>query len=210
MKYCKLVVILALAVLVFPVAAMADNTLTWHNTGGTFAASAMGMSISGSTIVAVAYPNGKDPMGKNLGTLSLTTGALLSGNLASGCLASNGGCSFAFSGSSFTITGTKGGEAYTGSFSENITLSGYKTANGTYQYTISGGMLAGNVGGNSMMTPGTTTQLTIYLNHKFTGGSVNLAGGTTTAAVPEPGTLGLLGTGLFGLAGVLKRRMVQS
>jgi hypothetical protein len=50
--------------------------------------------------------------------------------------------------------------------------------------------------------------LTINTGKGFFNGSTNISSGDTNiTTVPEPGTLGLLGTGLLGLAGALHRKL---
>jgi len=53
---------------------------------------------------------------------------------------------------------------------------------------------------------GGTAQLSVNIGKGFFSGTADLSSGDTNLSVPEPGTLGLLGTGLVGLAGVLRRK----
>jgi hypothetical protein len=77
-------------------------------------------------------------------------------------------------------------------------------ANGTHNYTLSGGLVSatGQVGA--------TVQLTVNTGKGFFNGSVGLSSGDTNLSVPEPGTLSLFGTGLIGLAGAIRRKLSLS
>jgi hypothetical protein len=54
---------------------------------------------------------------------------------------------------------------------------------------------------------GATSQLTINTGKGFFNGSTSIASGDTNIVVPEPGSLTLMGTGLLGFAGVLRRKL---
>jgi len=213
----KAVAIVALAVLAFPIAAMADNTssdiITWFSTDATVSTAGGVLSLT-TAITSVTLPNNSTltalPGSSGLGSISLTSGTLVSGSssLASGCLASSGGCSFSFAASSFTITSTsKGVPGWSGEVTPNtdVTLRGICGNNEcTYSVIASLSSSNGQIVGS--------TDLTFTTIGRFTGGTftTNRAGGLTNITVPEPGTLGLLGVGLFCLAGVLRRKLVRS
>ena len=78
-------------------------------------------------------------------------------------------------------------------------------ANGTHNYVLTGAIVSGSG------QVGATTQLTINTGTAFFDGSVGLSSGNTNlAAVPEPGTLTLFGTGLVSLAGIIRRKLSLS
>ena len=199
----KKMLLLAVLALALPTAVFAGSGVDYTNSGGTLSGTSSGLSLSGSVLVAVNGLNGGGLItGNNLGSLEFSTGALTSGSLQMGGTFAAGG--------SFTITGngTSGipnGTLFTGSFSGPVTWTLMTLSNGTHNYTLSGSLWGWN--GSGTPTQGVTVQLTINTGKGFFNGSTNISSGDTNIVVPEPGSLSLLGTGLIGLAGVIRRKL---
>jgi len=199
----KKIFLLAVLALALPTAVFASGTIDFTNSGGILSGSDSGLTLTGSHLVAVNGLNGAGLItGKNLGTVSFTTGALTSGSLQMGGTFASGG--------TFTITGS-GQDGipkktlFTGSFSGPITWTLITLANGTHNYILTGTLSGWTASGTPVN--GVTVQLTVNTGKGFFNGRARISSGDTSIVTPEPGTLGLLGTGLIGLAAAVRRKL---
>jgi hypothetical protein len=194
--------LLAVSFFILPVAVRADG-IDMTNKFGTVTILDSGITSRGSELQSF---NGiSAPAGHAMGYVNFWTGAF---NNSSGSIWTGG--QFSSAGSGFTISGAgKYGEPrgviFQGVFTSPINWTMLVANTYFHEYQLTGtieGMLW-----TGRTVSGTTTQ-TIYtywnqerVDHK---GNINL--GTTHLATPEPGTLGLLGTGLILIAGFLRHR----
>jgi hypothetical protein len=199
----KKILLLAVLALALPTAMFAGSSVDYTNSGGTLSGSSEGLSLSGSVLIAVNGLNGGGLItGSDLGSVSFSTGALTSGSLQMGGTFAAGGW-FTIAGNG--TNGVPNGTLFTGSFSGPVTWTLVTLANGTHNYTLTGSVSGWNAGGAA--TQGVTVQLTINTGKGFFNGSTTISSGDTNIVVPEPGSLSLLGTGLLGLAGVIRRKL---
>jgi hypothetical protein len=197
-------ILLALLVLALPLPAFAGSSIDFTNSGGTLSGTNSGLTLGGSTLIAVNGLGSGLITGNNLGTLSFSTGALSSGNLQMGATFAAGG--------TFSITGngTDGipnGTLFNGSFTGPVTWTLITLANGTHNYTLTGSLSGTWYNGSTI--GGVTVQLTINTGKGFFNGTTTISSGDTnfTTTVPEPGSLGLLGAGLIGIAAIVRHKV---
>jgi hypothetical protein len=198
----KRILWLCLLALALPMAAFASDSVDFTNSGGTLAGSNAGLTLSGSELIAVNGLNGLGLVTGNLGSLGFTTGALTAGSLQMGGTFAAGG-SFVINGNG--TNGIPNGAIFTGTFTGPVTWTLITLSNGTHNYTLSGSLSGTWYTGGTVY--GATVQLTINTGKGFFNGSTSISSGDTNIVVPEPGGLTLLGTGLVGLAGLVRRKL---
>ena len=202
----KKIIFLSVLALALPFAASAGTSVDFTNSGGTLSGTNSGLTLTGSTLIAVNGLGGGLITGNNLGAVSFSTGILSSGTLQMGGTFAAGG--------TFSITGNgtggiPNGVIFNGSFTGPVTWTLVTLANGTHNYTLTGSLSGTWYTGGTIS--GATVQLTINTGRGFFDGQTNISSGDTnfTTAVPEPGSLGLLGTGLLGVASMVRRKLRQ-
>ena len=192
-------VLLVVLVLALPLAAFADSE-SFTSSGGTLTGDSTGFTLTGAELISIVGTDGV--VTGNLGTVSFQTAQLGNANIVMGGPFMPGG--------TITITGngTDGvtnGVIFTGTFDQGGTWTVTTLPDGTNQYVLSA-EVTGTVTGSSA-----TGQYMYYLNtgntYFYGNTTSNTQISTTALSVPEPGELGMLGAGLLGLLGGIRRKL---
>ncbi len=208
------VVILAILTLAVPMAAWADGidltnqfgSISISGMAGTAGAGTIGSSVISSTGSQLASFMGiTAPKGHALGSVSFSTGTLASGSMSAGG-------TFSATGSSFVVTGIGNygqpkGTIFSGSFVGPIYWTLVSKVGQELTYTLTG-TITGTYDGKTVT--GTVTESFYTVPNQLAKGIGHISLGTTQLSVPEPGTLGLLGTGLIGIAGLFRRKLFKA
>jgi hypothetical protein len=192
--------LLAIVSLLLPALAAA-NSLQFQATGIKIMTNGSKLTLNGTTLSRM---NGL--RGDSFRTLSFTTRPHISGTLAGGATFGNGG--------GIAIGGLQGGVIFRGRFSGSTTWTAtWVAATGSNHQSMWCYSLSGPIAGllsNGRPLSGVITETgDVPDSQEFTF-HVDFHNGNIVIAVPEPGTVGMLGTGLAGVAGLAGRRKLKA
>jgi hypothetical protein len=200
------VLIFAALMLCLPLAAFANSTVDFGYSGGMLSTptnSYITTGPIGSTLTSVSGFNGGGTItGSNLGTIVFTTGNRISGGMGNATFAAGGSIVVTANGTG----GLPAGVLFTGTFTTTSTLT-QGMHNGLFFYTVSG-TVSGTFS-NGQTVSGQVVTISVLSMQAFHG-TIGINSGNLTVVTPEPGTLSLLGTGLIGLAGIVRKKLIAS
>jgi hypothetical protein len=215
------VVVLALlaTALALPIAAWADD-IGITNQFGSISVSSAGVSTVGSELLT--FGSFAAAAGHSLGEIYYSTGGLTGGTLSAGGTFSTAGSAFDVIGhgawakslpgwSHGTITLFSGSFVSSGPLGQPtpLTWTLLSKVGQNLTYSLSGEVYGMLYTGRDVY--GTTTQdFHTTVKGLAAGKGYGILGYTTLNTVPEPGTLGLLGAGLVGIAGLFRRKLIGS
>lgn len=204
----RVAIILGLFALLLPAAAWA-NGIDLTNQYGTVTITNAGITSVGSELMS--YGKFTATHGHSLGSVSFSTGSLATGSIWGGGTFNGGGTFLVLGVGKWAkhLTGATANPVtlFSGSFVGPVIWTVVRLGTFDYVFTLSGTIQGTYWDGRTVN--GTTTQtIFAYKNQWFHDRKGGISLGKSNLTVPEPGTLGLLGTGLIFVAGSLRRKLL--